>query len=131
MSQYKPAVTCYGSVGRASSITQDLVDLIPWDYTNKIFGNINAPRVEVILPKIFNQPPVRNPSATGVNKVGFYVKIDVNNRRLSFDARWFDIWAAVISINTMCVRNQKAGLARLSTGLTVKVDRVYAPKDDA
>ena len=51
-------------------------------------------------------------------------------RLISVDCRWFDVWAAVASINMLCVKNHRAGIARLNDGLSVKIDRTYTPPSD-
>ena len=127
VSSYQPAVTCFGSTGKATTVDQSLIDLIPTTAAIQVFGYVGAPNVEVILPKTFWQP-YRSEVAS---RSGFYAQINVNNRLMSFDSRWFDVFAAVVSINTLCVRNSKAGIARLQGGLSVKVDRRYRPGSDS
>ena len=42
-------------------------------------------------------------------------------------AKWVDIWAAVVAIDAMCVQDGAAGIARVASGLEVKLDRTYMP----
>ena len=121
VSSYKPAVDCYGSIGKATTVHQSLIDQIPTISTYQVFGHIGAPMVEQILPRVFRQAYVPGDAS----KAGFYVQVDTNDQLLSFDARWFDVWAAAVSINTLCVRNNQAGIAMLQGGLIIKIDRIY------
>ena len=41
--------------------------------------------------------------------------------------RWFEIWAAAVSINALCVAQGKAGKVTFPSGLEVKLDRLYGP----
>lgn len=126
MSSYAPAVTCFGSVGSASTISQTLIDMIPTTLSTLAFGYSGAPYKQVTLPRRFLQPRSSStePSDT---KNGFYAEVYSNDRHASSASSWFDIWAAVVSINSLCVSEGKAGFARLQQRLKVKVDRAYRP----
>lgn len=58
---------------------------------------------------------------------GFYAEISTIILSKAIMSRWFDLWAATIAINAMCVRLGKAGTAGIDGGLVVKVDRSYKP----
>ena len=126
MSSYQPAVSCYGSVGQATTVAQSLIDMVPTTTDEQTFGYSGAPNVQVALPQTFLQPASKGygPSDT---KNGFYATLYCTDRRKSFAAHWFDVWAAVISINTLCVREGHAGKAKLQGALQIKVDRSYKP----
>ena len=86
---------------------------------------MRAPNVQVLLPRKFLQP-----SSTGSSedtKEGFYAMLYSTDRLVSSASSWFDVWAAVISTNALCMSEGKAGNATLQGKLRVKVDRIYRP----
>ena len=120
MSLYKPSTTCFGSAG-ARSASQDLIDQIPTSLDNLIFGHAGVPSVDVVLPKVFHQlSPPSPPLPPGIF---FYCRIYHSDINVGVTLRWFDIWAAAVSINAMCVRQGKAGVATLKGDLKVNIDR--------
>ena len=56
------------------------------------------------------------------------MRVDVEeNGDVGVTGRWVDVWAAAVSINTICVGRRQAGVVRLPGGITVRLDRVYDP----
>ena len=68
--------------------------------------------MEVILPRNFLQ-----------TDGSLFVKVDTTDQSKSYRSRWYDVWAAVVSVNTMCLRHQKGGIANLYPGLNVVIAR--------
>ncbi len=118
VSGYKPAVTCYGPVGAAWTASQALIDMLPTTYNEQVFAPVGTPGAEVILPKTYTQPR----SAELLTR--FYVNIRMM-RGSAVTGRWFDLWAAAVAINILCVKNGRAGRATVEGGLLVRVDRQY------
>lgn len=50
LSRYHPAVACFGPKEAALTVGQDLLDLIPTDYSFTRFGYEGEPGVNVVLP---------------------------------------------------------------------------------
>ncbi|KAL6720913.1 hypothetical protein ACLMJK_000012 [Lecanora helva] len=117
-----------GYVGNlATTANQDLIDQIPTTFKTERFGYGRAPRADVLLPRTFRQRFKQDPQT----RRGFYVSVFADNKHISVDTRWVDVWAAVVSINTMCVRDRSsAGKVTLRGGLQVKLDRSYRPPPD-
>lgn len=118
VSAYRPIVTCFGSVGAARTMSQALIDAIPTDYTLQRFARLGVRAVDVVLPRTYYDPWAERPPYR------FYVKIDTV-AYTPVTGRWFDIWAATVAINALCVRNGRAGRARTEAGLVVRLDRKY------
>lgn len=99
--------------------SQYLIDMIPTTINTQRFARYGPyrPDPDAILPRIFR--PAHSESK------GFYVKVDVFDPNSVSMARWVDIWAAVVAIDAMCVRDGAAGLARVAGGLEIRVDRAY------
>lgn len=111
-------MTCFGSVGAARTISQALIDAIPTNYTLQQFARRGVRGADVVLPRTYYDPWAERP------RYSFYVKID----RVGYTpvtGRWFDIWAATVAINALCVRNGRAGRALTDGGLVVRLDRKY------
>ncbi len=118
VSAYNPVVTCYGSIGAPRTAGQALIDAIPTTYNQQLFAPAGVPGAEVTLPRAYYQP-----RAAGV-LARFYAKFETT-RVTAITGRWFDLWAATVAINVLCVRNGRAGRAWIDGGLMAKIDRKY------
>lgn len=111
-------MTCYGSVGAPRTAGQALIDVIPTTYNQQSFAPAGVPGAEVIFPRTYYTPrPVGLQSR-------FYATFDTIQGR-AVTGRWFDLWAATVAINILCVRNGQAGKAWIDGGLVANVDRSY------
>ena len=81
-------------------------------------------RTDEVLPLYIEQTHFDQPSQRG-----FYVKVNTEEPGKIVVARWFDIWAAAVAINTMCVPYGAAGIAIVANNLEVRLDRRYNPLD--
>lgn len=118
VSAYEPVVTCYGSIGAPRTVDQALIDVIPTTYDQRLFAPAGVPGAGVIVPKTYDTP-----GPMGLLKK-FYAKFETMQGR-TVTGRWFDLWAATVAINVLCVRHGRAGKAWLYGGLVAKVDRSY------
>ena len=77
----------------------------------------------MLLPKVFHQ--LLPPSPPLPHGIFFFCRVYHPDINVGVTLRWFDIWAAAVSIDAMCVKQGKAGVTRVKDDLKVQIDRDY------
>ncbi|KAK4691823.1 hypothetical protein P7C71_g5261, partial [Lecanoromycetidae sp. Uapishka_2] len=104
MTPYRPNVQCEGpGTGPPPMTCRRILDVLPVDGTQRKFGRVEDPEVQVVVPQKWTTVAQR--CAVTLNTIS---STDVSD--------WYKLWAAAIAVEVMCVEAKGQGGVAIGLG---------------